>query len=103
MGIVVKEQPFLFDGLEDKEGWEQLWEAEWQDMPEYKQENLEPFRTLYIHFKCQADVDDFSEKINQKIHSEQKSYWHPNTGPRFNSDMVYVDEEDEHLVKWEGK
>ena len=24
MGIVVKEQPFLFDGLEDKEGWEQL-------------------------------------------------------------------------------
>lgn len=25
-------------------------EEEWQDMPEYKVENLQPYRTIYVHF-----------------------------------------------------
>tara|TARA_B100000963_G_scaffold285456_1_gene254388 strand:- start:2761 stop:3423 length:663 start_codon:yes stop_codon:yes gene_type:complete len=35
---------------------------EWQDMPEYDNENLDYFRTIKIHFDNQEDVNLFAEK-----------------------------------------
>tara|TARA_B000000557_G_scaffold262065_1_gene262143 strand:- start:223 stop:885 length:663 start_codon:yes stop_codon:yes gene_type:complete len=35
---------------------------EWQDMPEYDNENLDYFRTIKIHFDNQDDVNSFAEK-----------------------------------------
>tara|TARA_B000000609_G_scaffold153362_1_gene141794 strand:+ start:755 stop:1417 length:663 start_codon:yes stop_codon:yes gene_type:complete len=35
---------------------------EWQDMPEYDNENLDYFRTIKIHFDNQDDVNLFAEK-----------------------------------------
>ena len=35
---------------------------EWQDMPEYDNENLDYFRTIKIHFDNQEDVNSFAEK-----------------------------------------
>jgi len=35
---------------------------EWQEMPEYDNENLDYFRTIKIHFDNQEDVDIFAEK-----------------------------------------
>ena len=35
-------------------------------MPEYKQEDLTPYRMIYMFFKCEEDVKDFEQKIGQK-------------------------------------
>ena len=85
-----KEQ-LLFDFIDPREPWE----IEWQNMPEYLQEDQKPYRTLYIHFTCKEDVEDFENKIGQKIYPVEKSYWHPKQQPRIASNKRYIDEEDE--------
>lgn len=77
---------------ENTEGWEKEWESHWQDMPEYKQEDLSPYRMIYIFFKNEEDVKDFEQKINQKIHPLRKSYWHPEAEVRHASYKLWVDE-----------
>ncbi len=38
------EQKSIFD----KGEW---WEDEWQDMPEFSHEDLQPYQTIYVHFE----------------------------------------------------
>lgn len=68
------------------------WEREWQDMPEFIQEDLTSFRKIVIHFRNQEDVDKFSTLIQQKITPKQKSLWFPQLEIRRYSDKRYVDE-----------
>ena len=68
------------------------WENEWQDMPEFKQEDLTSFRKMVIHFRNQNDVDEFSKLINQKITPKQKSLWFPEMPPRRYAHLRYVKE-----------
>ncbi|HON83255.1 MAG TPA: hypothetical protein PLI22_03850 [Caldisericia bacterium] len=79
-------QQVLFDIKE----W---WEEEWIGMPEYVQTNLTPFRTLYIHFENQTDVDDFAKLVNQKITSKTKYIWYPELREIPARDKRYIDEE----------
>jgi len=72
-----KEQPLLFDNLVFKEPWEK----EWKGMPEFIQENLMPVRTLFVHFKDQADVGRFSRLLNQPITPDTKYIWYPKVDP----------------------
>ncbi|QDP52182.1 MAG: hypothetical protein Unbinned2902contig1001_24 [Prokaryotic dsDNA virus sp.] len=88
------EQPLLCDITDDKEGWEALWETEWQQMPEYEQKDLTPYRMIYMFFKSEEDVKDFEKKIGQKIHALTKSYWHPKAEIRVASDKLWVDEDE---------
>lgn len=37
------------------------WEKEWQDMPEFVQPNIMPYRTINIHFNNKNDVKKFKE------------------------------------------
>ena len=82
------------DFTKDSEGWESLWESEWQQMPEYKQEDLTPYRMIYMFFKCEEDVKDFEQKIGQKIYPLSKSYWHPKAETRVAADKLWVDEDE---------
>ena len=54
----------------------EVWQEEWEDMPEYVQEYQGAHRTIYVHFRNQEDVDEFSELIEQKIFPKYKSYWY---------------------------
>jgi len=63
----IVEQASFEDYTQNSEGWETSWRAEWQDMPEYEQKDLAPYRMLYMFFKCEEDVRDFERKIGQKI------------------------------------
>tara|TARA_Y100000310_G_scaffold93089_1_gene90667 strand:- start:958 stop:1554 length:597 start_codon:yes stop_codon:yes gene_type:complete len=45
-------------------------------MPEFDNEN-EIFKTIYLHFRNQEDVDKFAELIKQNITDKNKSYWYP--------------------------
>ena len=53
------------------------WEEHWQDMPEFKQEDLTPYKSIYVHFDSREDLEAFSELIGQKIHETTQSIWHP--------------------------
>lgn len=53
------------------------WTNEWQDMPDYTHRDLQPWRTILLHFSNDADVQDFCEKIGQKVTPTTKFLWHP--------------------------
>jgi hypothetical protein len=68
-----------------------FWKKEWQDMPEFKQEDLTSFRKIVVHFRNQEDIDKFAELIGQKI-TKAPSIWYPEWEKRRYADKRYVDE-----------
>ncbi len=54
--------------------------SEYQNMPEYKQQDADPYR-LIVHFRSLQDKIDFSEVVNQKILENTKSIWIPRNEP----------------------
>ncbi len=67
------DQLALFDIEED-------WRKEWQDMPEFEQEDLEPYYTVKVHFRNMEDVKQFEAKIGQRVATKknQSGYmWYP--------------------------
>ena len=86
-----KKEQITFGFIDDREPWE----IEWQGMPEYSQEDQGAYRTLYIHFTCKEDVDNFAKKIDQKIYPKEKSYWFPKAEIKRVANKIYVEEEDE--------
>jgi len=60
----------FFDNLEN-------WKKHWKNMPEFVQGNAKPHKTIQVHFSDEADVLDFSEKIEQKINENTKYIYHP--------------------------
>jgi len=52
-------------------------EAEWVGMPEFVQEKQRPFSTITVRMETEEDLNDFAEKIGQKLTPKTKSIWHP--------------------------
>lgn len=65
---------------------------EWQDMPEFVQEDLLPYNQIMVNFQCQADVDAFSKLINQKLTYKTKSVWFPKSERKLVAHLRYTDE-----------
>ena len=53
------------------------WRREWRGMPEFVQEEQKPFSTIIVRFATKQDLDDFADKIGQKLTPRTKSIWHP--------------------------
>ena len=68
------------------------WRKEWQDMPEFIQEDLQPFRTITVHFETMEDLEKFSKLTNQKITHLTKSIWFPEMTLEKLKNKRYVDE-----------
>lgn len=51
--------------------------AEWENMPEYSQEDQLAFKTVYVHFKNEQDYKDFQNFIGQPMTHKTKSIWYP--------------------------
>lgn len=85
---------FLFDDCEDEDFIYNKWEEEWQDMPAFKQKNLEPYQTIKIHFKSKKDREEFAKLINQKLYKTTKSVWYPKLEIERYVDKEYIDQED---------
>ncbi len=82
-------QPTLLDLPE----W---WEEHWQGMPEFIMEDQQPFRTFYIHFRNQEDLDEFLKLIDQTVTPKTKFLWYPKARIRHQTNKGYIDtEEDE--------
>jgi hypothetical protein len=51
---------------------------EWGGMPEFNQEdNFGAMKTVIVHFETEADIEDFSKLIDQKVTPKTKSLFHP--------------------------
>lgn len=64
------EQPALIEAGE----W---WQEHWKEMPEYKSQDLMPFKTIYVHFENRKDMEDFARLVKQTITLETQSIWYP--------------------------
>jgi hypothetical protein len=80
-----KKQLDLFESKE----W---WEEEWQNMPEFIQDDLTSFRCINVHFRNRKDVEKFSKLIGQPITPKQKAIWYPEKKIRRYAHKRYVDE-----------
>lgn len=53
------------------------WEEEWQGMPEFVQEDLTPWNSIYVHFETREDIEKFAKLVRQKIGLNTRSIWFP--------------------------
>lgn len=58
--------------------WEgEWWEEHWQDMPEFCQEDLMPFKSITVHFESRQDMEAFAKLVGQRVTKLTKSIWYP--------------------------
>ena len=72
------------DVVEDPRG-------EWRGMPDCKNRDERPFRSLRVHFASSEDVDDFANLIGQRFSGTAKYIWHPRMKMERPSATPYVD------------
>lgn len=82
-------QPSLFSADEIPEKWQE----EWKGMPEFVQEDLQPFQSIIVHFENRADMDKFAVLVGQKLTYKTKSIWYPAAEIATVSNKRYVSEE----------
>ena len=75
------------------DNYENTWQKEWKDMPEFIQEDLTSHRKIIIHFRNDEDVIKFSELIGQKISSKKNSLWYPKMEVRKIANLRYINDE----------
>lgn len=70
----------------------EIWEEEWQGMPEFVQEKQEPYAKIIFRFRNEEDLQEFAKMIGQKLTKKTKSAWHPELVRGANSSKRYSDE-----------
>jgi hypothetical protein len=67
--------------------------AEWVGMPEFVQLKQEPYAKIVVRFETQEALEDFEEKIGQKLTKKTKSIWHPYKAHRRQVQMEFIYDE----------
>lgn len=49
----------------------------WRGMPEFFQPDNKPFRTVTFKFRTKEDLEEFGERIGQKVTNRTIAIWHP--------------------------
>jgi hypothetical protein len=70
-----------------------IYNDEWQDMPEFKMTPEVPILTIKVSFKTKEDIEEFSKLINQNVQFNKENYWYPKLNRKAFSDYYYKDEE----------
>lgn len=70
------------------------WRKEWRGMPEFVQEEQEPFERITVCFNCEEDRVAFSRLVGQTVTENTKVIWYPPLSERRGMDagVGYVDE-----------
>jgi hypothetical protein len=64
----------------------------WAGMPEFQQEEQEPYAKIIFRFENEKDLQDFANKIGQSLTPRTKSSWHPFKPHRRDTKEVWVAE-----------
>lgn len=67
------------------------WKEEWKEMPEYISKNLEPYKTVYVHFRCEEDYKNFGKVFNYNITEKTNSLWFPKLEHQELGNIEYID------------
>jgi hypothetical protein len=63
--------------------------AEWEGMPEFDQEDQLSFRNIIIHFDNNEDIKEFAKLLGQIITDKTKSMWYPAKNKNNTKDYNY--------------
>jgi len=74
---------------------ESEWKKYWKGMPDFEQEDNPTYKTIYVHFRCEEDYEEFSKLIQQKLTLKTKSIWHPKLDRTKNSLLRWIEEDDD--------
>ncbi len=86
--LIDPEQTSLFAEDEHK-----AWADEWKGMPEFDQKNLQPFKSIYVHFENSRDVAQFAAMVDQKITPTTRYIWFPEPNIVTVQDKRFYDDE----------
>jgi hypothetical protein len=73
-------------------------EKEWNDMPEYNQQDETAWRTIKIHFPNDGAVRKFSVLLDQSLTDKTKYLWYPPALVRHAHDKAYVPSEAQTMM-----
>lgn len=91
-GVPEERESNAIDTVEKAEGaW---WADIWRGMPEFLNRDLMANRKLIVNFRSDADVEEFSKLIGQRIGPRVPSVWYPEAEIVHEIDWLYSDEED---------
>jgi hypothetical protein len=68
------------------------WRSQWRDMPEFAQQNLDPYRALLVCFLTPDDLAAFLELVGQRVTDKTRSIWYPAQPATDTSTMAVSDE-----------
>lgn len=88
-GYTVVEKSTLGDFL-DESDTESGWEKEWKNMPEFVQEQVDPYAKMIVRFESHADLIEFGVLIGQHLTNKTKSIWHPKIPRGLNANLRYT-------------
>ena len=74
---------------------EKEWKKLWKGMPEFDQEDNPTYKTIYVHFRTEADYKEFAKLVNQNLSIKTKSIWHPALDRTQNSLLRWVVDDSE--------
>jgi len=72
---MAKEKKFEFVDL-DKE-CPDVRSAEWKNMPEFVQDDLTPWKSIYVHFVSKEDMAAFALLVEQGVTPNTRQIWYP--------------------------
>jgi hypothetical protein len=71
------------------------WREHWKGMPEFVQENKEPFKKINVCFQTKEDFLAFRELLNQPMTEKTKTIWYPPFDREKNSLFSWIEDEAE--------
>lgn len=74
----------LFDDFENE------WQKEWKDMPEFVSHNKKPYQKIIVSFKKFDDVKEFAKRLGLKVTPKTDALWFPKKDKE--SGLYYVND-----------
>ena len=66
---------------------------DWDEMPEFVQEENEAYAKITVRIRSQEDLDEFIKLMDQQITPKTKSIWYPKLDRNRNSLLRWMDDE----------
>jgi len=92
-----EENPDAFGSLfevEEVENDPDHWTQHWKGMPEYKQDDNGPWKTIKMHFRNEEDFKEFSKLTGNNLSKKTKSAWYPKLEITKNALLRWIEDDD---------
>jgi len=92
-----EENPDAFGSLFEVEEVEidpDHWTQHWKGMPEFKQDDNGPWKTIKMHFRNEEDFKEFSKLTGNNLSKKTKSAWYPKLEITKNALLRWIEDDD---------